>query len=907
MHDFLAGGGPTGALLRAHDWASTPLGAPAGWPQPLKTLVGIMLASNQPMFVAWGPGRNLVYNELYAQVLADKHPAALGRDMLEVWYDIRDDVGPLADQVFRGESVQREDMRLMIWRHGTLEETYFTFFYSPVRDAQGAVAGLFCACTDISDRVFAQRRVRESEARLRGVLDNMGEAFALFDRGFRLVDVNDEGLRLDGRTREQLLGRSHWELYPGTERTPLGEMYHACMADGVPRSTECHYRWEDGRTAWLEVRASLTPQGLALFYRDITRRRRLEQDARLSAERVQLALEAGAIVGTWVWDVTSDCFVADARFARSFGLDAELCRTGLPLAQVKVPIHPDDLPRVEEALSDVLARVGPYRCEYRVLQADGSWHWVEANGHVERDAHGGLRFPGVLLDIESRRRVAAERDQATAMLRSFIEAVPGVVYFKDLEGRMLLANRGVAELLGKPPEVFLGRTDRENLEDKAQAEAVMANDRRIMASGRAEQLEEEVRRPDGTPALWLSTKAPMRDEEGRVIGLIGASVDISERKRDEEALRDSDRRKSEFLAVLSHELRNPLAPIRNGVHVLRRAPAGSPMAARALEIIGRQSDHLARLVDDLLDMTRISRGKIALQRDRVDLNELVRRAADDFSAMLGEGSVHLVTELAPGPLWLHADATRISQVIGNLLHNAIKFTPAHGTIRLSTRAAGGTALLGVRDTGVGMDPGSVDAMFEPFAQGEQTLARSRGGLGLGLPVVKGLVEMHGGSISARSAGPGQGAEFVVVLPQADEPQPPATADGAPARAGAGRHVLIVEDNVDAARTLAELLELEGHVARVATDGRSAIALASQAVPDLVLCDIGLPDMDGYAVARAIRAEPRLLATRLVALSGYAQPEDRRRSQDAGFDDHLAKPPDVDQLLQLIAASDMADR
>ena len=906
MQPFPAGGGPTGALLRAFDWDATPLGSPAGWPQPLKTLVGVMLGSNQPMCVVWGPARTMIYNEPYTSILADRHPQAIGRDYLDVWSDIRLQVEPLVSQAYRGEPVQMDDILLVLHRQGEPQEMHFSFFYSPLHDAEGRVNGLFCACTDITGHVFAQGRLRESEARLRGVLDNMGEAFALFDREFRLVEMNDEALRLDGRSREQLLGRLHWDVYPGTEQSPLGDMYRRCMADGVARSMENHYRWEDGRSAWLEVRASLTPQGLAVFYRDITGRRALEEAARLSAERVQLALKAGAIVGTWVWDVAQDRFLADRRFAQSFGLDADLCRNGLPVEQVKASIHPEDMERVNATVQDALDRLGPYRCEYRVL-ADGKWRWVEANGHVERDAHGRLRFPGVLLDIESRRRVAAERDQANAMLRSFIEAVPGVVYFKDREGRMLLANRGVAELLGKPPEVFLGHTDRENLDDKAQAEAVMANDRRIMDSGRTEQFEEEVRRPDGTPALWLSTKAPMRYEAGRVMGLIGASVDISERKRNEEALRESDRRKSEFLAVLSHELRNPLAPIRNGVHVLQRAPAGSAAASRALEIIGRQADHLVRLVDDLLDMTRISRGKIDLQRERVDLNELVRRAADDFSAMLADGGLRLVTEIAPAPLWLHADATRISQVIGNLLHNAIKFTPAHGTIRLSTHMAGSTALLGVRDTGVGMEPRSVEAMFEPFAQAEQTLARSRGGLGLGLPVVKGLVEMHGGSISARSPGPGQGAEFVVLLPLEDQAQPQPRAVPAQGAAGAGRHVLIVEDNVDAARTLAELLELEGHVARVATDGRSAIALAGNAVPDLVLCDIGLPDMDGYAVARALRAEPRLVATRLVALSGYAQPEDRRRSQAAGFDDHLAKPPDIDQLLQLIAAGDAAER
>jgi CheY-like chemotaxis protein/anti-sigma regulatory factor (Ser/Thr protein kinase) len=255
---------------------------------------------------------------------------------------------------------------------------------------------------------------------------------------------------------------------------------------------------------------------------------------------------------------------------------------------------------------------------------------------------------------------------------------------------------------------------------------------------------------------------------------------------------------------------------------------------------------------------------------------------------------------APQALWLDADPVRISQVVGNLLHNAIKFTPDGGTIQMSTRLEEGRAVLVVTDTGVGMDTQQLASMFDPFSQGHQSLSRSKGGLGLGLALVKGLVEMHGGTVDASSQGPGRGSQFRVVLPLAT---PPSRTDaGAPERPpAAAQQVLIVEDNADAARTLADLLVIEGHVASIAPSGRAGIALARELTPDVVLCDIGLPDMDGYAVAQALRAHPPLHATRLIALSGYAQPADRQRSLASGFDEHLAKPPELDRLLALISA------
>lgn len=370
-------------------------------------------------------------------------------------------------------------------------------------------------------------------------------------------------------------------------------------------------------------------------------------------------------------------------------------------------------------------------------------------------------------------------------------------------------------------------------------------------------------------------------------------------RESEASLRELDRRKTDFLAVLSHELRNPLAPIRNAIYLLQRAAPGSEPFVRAMKVIERQTVHLSRLVDDLLDVVRITRGRVELRRGRVDLRELVRQAMDDVRQAFAHAGIELRVEYALGPTWLDADPTRIAQVVGNLLHNAQKFTPAGGTVTVSLASDSGKAYLRVKDTGVGMEPGREREMFEAFAQGEQGLARTKGGLGLGLSLVKLFVELHGGAVSAASAGKGLGTEFLVTLPLA-------TTGAAEPRAGErreapARRILVIEDNADTAQTLADVLALNGHVVQVAKTGGEGIGMARDHRPDVVLCDIGLPDIDGYEVARQLRATPGLEKVRLVALSGYALSEDRERAEKVGFDAHVSKPPDLKTLARVVGS------
>jgi PAS domain S-box-containing protein len=367
----------------------------------------------------------------------------------------------------------------------------------------------------------------------------------------------------------------------------------------------------------------------------------------------------------------------------------------------------------------------------------------------------------------------------------------------------------------------------------------------------------------------------------------------------EQILREADRRKDEFLGMLSHELRNPLAPIRNSVYILNHVDPAGDQAERARSVIERQAAHLTRLVDDLLDVTRIARGKIELRLAQLDLRETVLRAADDFRVMMDERGLEFRTVLPPAKVLASADATRVTQVIGNLLHNAAKFTQRGDAVTLSLVPVDGAAEIRVRDTGAGIDAAVLPHVFDAFVQGQHTLARSEGGLGLGLSLVKGITELHGGTVRAESGGRGRGAEFVVRLPlpaQAaaqDRPRPAAS------KAGSDRRVLVVDDNRDAADTMAEIVEMLGHRAEVAYDGLSAIQKARETSPEVVLCDIGLPGMSGYEVAKALRAlaGDRVL---LVAVTGYAQPEDVRRAIESGFDRHLAKPPRAEDIERLLA-------
>jgi len=395
---------------------------------------------------------------------------------------------------------------------------------------------------------------------------------------------------------------------------------------------------------------------------------------------------------------------------------------------------------------------------------------------------------------------------------------------------------------------------------------------------------------------------PLYDAAGNPRGAVGAIMDVSAHLRSEAALREADKRKDEYLAILAHELRNPLAPIRNSLHLLRLATGHDPNAVRATEMMDRQVTVMVRLVDDLLDVSRITRGAISLRKEPVEIAAAVRRAVDANRALIEAAGHRLILRVPSTALVVDADPVRLEQVIANLLNNAAKYTDKGGEIRLTVEQTGDTVSICVHDTGVGIDPAMLPGVFDLFMQVEPHGRRAQGGLGIGLTLVKRLTEMHGGSVEARSEGPGRGSEFILRLPLMSTRRPaPAPAAPEAEPVPGTRRVLVVDDNRDAAESLAMLLRHLGAEVTVAFNGPDALAAVAAHQPSIVLLDIGMPGMDGYEVARQIRAQPQWRDLTLIALTGWGQEDDRERSRQAGFDHHLIKPADMTALKSLLVS------
>ncbi len=432
--------------------------------------------------------------------------------------------------------------------------------------------------------------------------------------------------------------------------------------------------------------------------------------------------------------------------------------------------------------------------------------------------------------------------------------------------------------------------------------------RRALEEGNGYDIEFRNLWPDGSVHTIGAKGRVLRDAQGRPVRMLGTAMDVTDRRRLEDDLRrhaeqlaDADRRKDEFLAMLAHELRNPLAPLGTSLELLGSAGAGRE---RFLDMAKRQVKHLVRLVDDLLDVSRITRGKITLRKEPVLLADVVARAVELARPLVDARGHALTVSLPPEPVRVEADAVRLTQVFANLLGNAAKYTPPRGSIWLTAECVGDEVAVRVRDTGVGLPPELLPHIFDLFVQGDASLDRTRGGLGIGLTLVRALVELHGGRVEARSAGLEKGSEFVAWLPALPGRLPElaaAPSAGAAGTASGRLNILLVEDHQDTAESLAAMLEGWGHGVQVAFDGLSALRAAAALAPDVVLSDLGLPGMDGYELARQLRQQPGFGRVLLVALSGYGREEDKRRALEAGFDHHLVKPPDMDVLQDLLAA------
>lgn len=511
----------------------------------------------------------------------------------------------------------------------------------------------------------------------------------------------------------------------------------------------------------------------------------------------------------------------------------------------------------------------------------------------------------VARDITERKRSQRALRESEGRFRFLAETIPSIVWTASPDGTITYANRRWFDFCGLSPEQDL--TDRQELViHPDDYERCMAEWHESVRTGKEYEIEVRNRRHDGVYRWFMTRAVPLRDYLGQVVSWFGVTTDIHDQKEMQEHLREVDQRKDEFLATLAHELRNPLAPIRNSLQFLRLAENDKASAEQAADIIDRQVNHLVRLVDDLLEVSRITRGKIELRKELVYLASIIDSAIETSRPVIEAAGHHLDVSLPSEPVMLEADAVRVSQVISNLLNNAAKYTESGGQIWLAARAEPREVVISVRDTGVGIPADMLPRVFEMFTQVARSLSRSQGGLGIGLTLSRSLVELHGGSVVARSPGVGRGSEFIVSLPRVPakrsheevEPRGHAPTDGQ----GSGRRILIVDDNVDSAESLGLWLKLEGYDVKVVHEGLAVVEAARAFKPKVILLDIGLPDIDGYEVAERLRRELGLNGVRLIALTGYGQDEDRQRCYDAGFDEHLIKPVDPATLETLLGST-----
>ena len=492
------------------------------------------------------------------------------------------------------------------------------------------------------------------------------------------------------------------------------------------------------------------------------------------------------------------------------------------------------------------------------------------------------------------------------LTHAITDCAAGAIFVTDGKGRTTFVNAEVERLFGFTSGELMGEVLHDAIHhhypDGRPYPFEACPNCRIYGPGEMVRDHEAVFfRKDGTPVTVMCANSAL-EVGGEQMGAVLVAHDITGLKRAEEALRAADRRKDEFLATLAHELRNPLAPIRNAVEVLRLKAPPDPALQAAQRMIERQVQHLVRLVDDLLDVGRITQGRLALRRERVDLAVVLEQALEALRPHLECAGHNLSVTLPPGPIYLDADPVRLAQVFVNLVNNACKFTDPGGQIRVSAEREGAQVMVRVADTGIGVPPGDLPRLFEMFAQLGTAHEQAQGGLGIGLALARGLVEMHGGSIEAHSEGAGKGTELVVRLPTLDQgpavhPSPPGV--GEEQRAAVARRVLVVDDQRDVADSLALLLQALGCAVEVARDGLEAVEAAGRFRPDLVLLDIGMPRLDGYAACRRIREHPWGKDMTVIALTGWGQEDDRLKTQEAGFDGHLIKPVEPAVLLDLL--------
>jgi PAS domain S-box-containing protein len=978
--DFLSNGGEMGALMRAKDWASTPLGPPDQWPEILKTSLRLVLTSHHPMFVWWSSDLIQFYNDAYRQTMGpERHPSALGQPGRDCWGEIWDIIGPqIASVMAGGPATWHEDQLVPVTRHGRRDDVWWTYGYSPIQDGTG-VRGVLVVCNDVTtehqaretlkqlnqslvEEIRQRKQVERRQAlqlKIADALRGLTDANQITQTAFRLLSEYLKVSRITYAAIDEPNGvfliQNAWQQEDLPSLSGLsgnlsefGSEVIASLRKGIvvtvqdaqtdPRTARhaqsyadlgtraflvmpimkagklvsvmtlhqtTPYEWVPSHIPLIEDVAERVWNAIEHARAQAQRERAEEaliQERKAESERLRRLFEQApgfmAIVRgpQHVFEFANSAYMRLVGERKLYGITA---REALPEL---------DGQGFFELLDQVYSSGQPYSANDVLIHVQRFGDAFPTQAYVdfvyqpitERDGSvSGIFVEGV--DTTERHVAKQALEASEERLKEGMVAARMVVWDWDLQA-------GRVTFSGNALTVFGG--DRSNMADVWKSihpddlpELTRVRNAAITACGDYECIVRFVRPADGSNR-WLQIQGKVLcDKDSVAYAIHGLAIDVTARKQAEEALKDADRRKDEFLAMLAHELRNPLAPISSAAQLLKALPNDEKRVVQTSAIIARQVEHMTSLINDLLDVSRVTTGMVTLDRRPLDLKQVITESIEQVSPVIEARRHHLAFQEPSAAALVLGDHKRLVQVLTNLLQNAAKYTPEGGIIAVGVESTNKEIAISVRDNGVGIQTALLPHVFELFTQAKRTSDRSQGGLGLGLALVKSLVALHGGRVTASSEGTGKGSTFTVYLPVFDtvmnegfyrDKKASSPTHGEPLR------LLVVDDNVDAANALAMFLEAAGHKVAVEYGPIAALEQVKTTTYDVYLLDIGLPGIDGNELARRLRLIPQAAHATLIAVTGYGQQYDKDTSIAAGFDYYFVKPASPSKLVEILS-------